>query len=215
MGTDLQTAVATVKKLSRKAERLGPALVHPWLPADASAAFICCIGAGPWKYGRRRKVQLVALQKLAGRDLIELTGREKWFPLDWQNEMLNALTMTLKRHWISMGQAISVLRQWTPIEGARPNFYRMCGRPKGTKVLSLFLRDYVGVPSFPVDRHVKRALQALELPHIEERILDVCDEAEIDPVPVARLMIHGQLDGGNPDWTNWPARPAPETPRGN
>lgn len=189
-----------------------------WLPEDPSAAFICCIGAGPWRYPRRRKIQYEALQQLAGRDLAVLDGTEKWFPLDWQNEMLAALVSSVKRmgrdHWHSMpsmAKLVDTLRKISPTM-ARPNFYHACGRPHGTKVLSLYLRDFIGVECFPIDRHVKRALIDHRLPLNEMALLELCHEANVDPIPIARMLIDGKLDGGNPDWSLWPRIPAAEMP---
>lgn len=211
-----QKLLDIVEKLHQRAEPYR--VVKPWLPQDASAAFIVCIGAGPWTYPRRRKIQYEGLQQLNGRDIADLTGTEKWFPLDWQNEMLNTLTVKLKtmgrEHWFappSMTRFVTNLRKISPIM-ARDTFYHACGRPHGTKVLSLYLRDYVQVPCFPIDRHVKRSLQELRLPTREDSMLDLCNDIGVDPIPIARLLIGGKLIGGNPDWSHWPAEAAAEEP---
>lgn len=189
-----------------------------WLPENPSAAFICCIGAGPWRYPRRRKIQHEALKQLDGRDLADLTGTELWFPLDWQNEMLAALVSSIKRMGRerlysipSMVKFVDAMRKISPTN-ARRNFYSACGRPHGTKVLSLYLRDFIGVECFPIDRHVKRVLIEQRLPLNELALLELCHEADVDPIPIARMMISGKLDGGNPDWSKWPAEAAAETP---
>jgi hypothetical protein len=187
-----------------------------WLPYMASPAFLCCLGAGPWKYGRRRKIQHEALLQLGGRDIGQLPTDARFFPLDWQNRMLNAMTATLQRERGgiqadgAMVSFVSVLRDIEPA-AARERFYRACGRPGGTKVLSLYLRDYVNIPCFPVDRHVRRSLEKLGLPIKEQPLLDLFARAKVDPVPVARFLGTKDLDGNNPDWSGWPNRVALET----
>lgn len=188
-----------------------------WLPFASSPAFLCCLGAGPWKYGRRRKVQYEALLQLGGRDIGELPKDAKFFPLTWQNRMLNAMTTTLQRERGgipaegAMVSFVSELRDMEP-SSARDRFYRACGRPDGTKVLSLYLRDYVGVPCFPVDRHVRRSLEKLGLPTKEQPLLDLFARARVDPVPVARFLGTKDLSGGNPNWQSWPNKAAAESP---
>lgn len=210
--TICESNILPVQRLRRLAwDALKGPSYHHWLPSDSSQAFICCIGAGPWKYGRRRKVQHEALKALGTRTIEQLEGTEHWFPLTWQNEMLNCLTRFLhekQRSNETMDNLISVLRNLDD-DHARRLFYDVCGRPNGTKVLSLFLRDYVGTPCFPIDRHVRRALEGLGLPTKEDEILDLCWQANIKPIPIARHLIGLKIK--NPNWSHWPAEAAPES----
>jgi hypothetical protein len=206
--------IQRIRRLSLSLHLKSPMRWKPWLPRDPSAAFICCIGAGPWRYGRRRTIQLHGLTKLAGRDISDLSGREKWFPLNWQNEMLNMLTRSMRRMEIfdpptpkTTMQALVDLVRHTKSYSL---LYAACGRPQGTKVLSLYKRDYIGVPAFPVDRHVRRTLQGLGLPMKEQDLLELFEQAGVDPTPVARMLGTDRLDGGNPDWSKWPDHAAPE-----
>ena len=182
---------------------------RPWLPSDPNQAFVCCIGAGPWKYGRRRTIQLKALTQLGQRCISQLSGDEQWFPLGWQNRMLSSLTVTLKTLQTSMFHFGAALQGMEPVK-ARTTFYDACGSPEGTKVLSLFLRDFVGVPCFPIDRHVRRELLLLCLPTKEVDLLAAFTDVGVDPIPAARMLGTSKLDGGNPDWSDWPNKPAPE-----
>lgn len=202
--------IMAIKKLALSTSLL-PSNHQDWLPYAASPAFICCIGAGPWRFDRRKKVQHDALVLLGDRDIGELPTDTKWFPLDWQNEMLNALSASLQaqRHGQAVNGAlvtfVSELRDMEPAK-ARSTFYEACGRPGGTKVLSLYLRDFVGVPCFPIDRHVRRFLEAENLPTREDQLLRLFSKANVDPIPVARFLGTKKLDQGNPDWSAWPDR---------
>jgi hypothetical protein len=62
-----------------------------WLRGRSfSDAFVICLGAGPWLYGRRKTVQGLVLGKLKSRDISELDPQEisSWYPLKWQNQFL-------------------------------------------------------------------------------------------------------------------------------
>ncbi len=211
-----------------KVQELAKLPMHwkPWLPFDPSAAFICCIGAGPWKYGRRRKIQLQGLERLAGRDLQEAvlgnattktifdeSLRVDWFPLKWQNQMTGALAFYLRQLGRSLKKPITLAdfcAQAPFNDGWRKLFYDVCGCPKGAKVLSLFCRDYMRIPSFPIDRHVRKILKENGLPDKEEQVLQLCEMANVDPIHLARCLGTSRLNGGNPDWSGWPTCSAPE-----
>lgn len=204
--------IPTVQVLYEAALKSGAA-EKVWLPYAASPAFLCCLGAGPWKYNRRRDIQHKALISLKGRDVGELSPDDVIFPLKWQNDMLRSMIVFLQQgrgpRVGAMPSLVSELRSMDPFE-ARQAFYRAAGQPRGTKVLSLYLRDYVGIPCFPVDRHVRRTLEIVGLPADEHALIDICRRANVDPIVVARFLGTKDLNGGNPDWTAWPDRAAPE-----
>lgn len=76
-------------------------------------------------------------------------------------------------------------------------FFSMCGKKvDGTKVLWLFVRDFLKLPAFPIDRWVKRNLQSLGLPLGSWTMIKICQDLEIDPNKINRLFFHGT----NPDW---------------
>jgi len=185
-----------------------PSNWKPWLPQNPNLAFMCCIGAGPWKFDRRQKIQRLGMTRLGPRDISDLSGAIAWFPLDWQNEMVNSLNQYLNRSrppltmYRLCRDVLTKIDPASPIS-ARTHFYRVCGRPHGTKVLSLFLRDHLEVPSFPIDRHVGRMLKELGLPTKEDALLDACQQNGVDPIRVARNLGTTRLDGGNPDWSTW------------
>lgn len=72
---------------------------------------------------------------------------------------------------------------------------------KEAKVISLFCRDGLGAPSFPIDRHVKRKLQELHLPTNEDDMIEVCEKAGIDPRRAAATFVRTASDMDNPDWS--------------
>jgi len=82
--------------------------------------------------------------------------------------------------------------------------YRACGTGYA-KTLSLFARDYLDVPAFPIDRHCRRGLIAAGLPVDEQALLKLCTESGVDASSVARYIVSGLIDGSNPDWSQYPA----------
>lgn len=46
-----------------------PTYDHTWMGSEPNKAFLICLGAGPWKIERRKKVQTRAIQWLNNRDL--------------------------------------------------------------------------------------------------------------------------------------------------
>lgn len=184
-----------------------------WLPKNPSTAFLCCIGAGPWKFKRRRAVQLQALTgalALMGcdGDLHDLSDDVNLFPLAWQNKFTRSAIQTTRTGYLSWRQFVESLAEHP--EQAHDRLAATCGARGQPKVLSLFLRDFVGVKSFPVDRHVARALERHGLPTTEAAMLELCAEHGFDPVPIARMLVGERIDRGNPDWSRWPEEAAPE-----
>lgn len=165
-----------------------------WLNGrNASDAFVICIGAGPWKFKRRQTIQQLALEKLANKDLSELLSCN-WYPLDWQNKFVTNMVKHLKKNKVSMDKFCSNIN-------SRFEIYKAVGQPKGTKVLSLFCRDALAIPSFPIDRHVKRLLIKHNLPADENNMLKLCEMANINPCEMAVACVRAASDMDNPDWS--------------
>jgi len=194
--------VDLIRKLSAEAEHVEEP--PNWLPTDPSAAYLVCVGAGPWRYQRRLWVQQAALQTLGTRDLSQLETDSALFPLSWQNMLVHRVVNFLKRLGITMLQYNRSLRGLPPWDVSQVVLHDL-GLDKPYKVLSLYLRDYLKVPSFPVDRHVKRALSGFEKQD-ETYMVRLCRFANVDPLPIARMLVKGKLDVGNPNWSGWPYR---------
>ena len=95
-----------------------------WLRGRSySDAFVICVGAGPWKLGRRKAIQGQALRILDGRYLIWLTHDEieNMYPLRWQQEFVkNAVQNLLDQGWSSKGfESFCELRN-SPCGKSRP-----------------------------------------------------------------------------------------------
>lgn len=152
----------------------------PWLKAmTATQAFVVCVGAGPWKINRRRKIQRDALAIVGQRDLSEAVP---YYPLTWQTNMVWMMRTFLAVNNTTMTAFCASLKD--PKE-----LYAAAGCPKGTKVLSLFVRDYLGLPAFPVDRHVRRVLKEFNLPRTEDELVALCQATDYDPSKVASLLV--------------------------
>jgi len=177
-----------------------------WLEGRSySDSFVICIAAGPWKFNRRKSIQQLALNKLNGKDLIEL-DKIDWFPLKWQNDILNNLIFNIK---LSEFKSFEELCK-DHVEQAKefPHLIRVsvsayCGyhNDDPPKVISLFMRDALKIASFPIDRHVKRKLQEMSLPVKESEVISLCLKAELDPRLVAYSFVKEASDMENPDWS--------------
>jgi len=156
----------------------------PWLKSmTATQAFVVCVGAGPWKIGRRRKIQMEALNRIGPHDLFKPTlGFLGSYPLTWQNSMVQHLHEYLQEQRKTMTDFCASLKDPKAL-------YAAAGCPKGTKVLSLFVRDYLGLPAFPVDRHVRRVLKEFNLPCKEDELVALCDSMDYDASKVASLLV--------------------------
>jgi hypothetical protein len=177
------------------------AVPFDWLRGRSySEAFVICLGAGPWKFNRRKKIQEQSLEKLQGRDLSELYGTEPWYPLDWQNKFLLRATVNLRKWDLTFSEVCLVANQMSG-SGALETIRELVGTDKYPKVISLFCRDGLGVPSFPIDRHVRRKLKELNLPDDEDKMIKLCNKADIDPRLAAVMFVRVASDMDNPDWS--------------
>jgi len=164
-----------------------------WLNGRSySEALVICVGAGPWRFNRRKKIQGLALSVLNGRDLTEFPLNV--YPLDWQNNIIiNMQANTLKNR-----TQFNIVCQNINHRNA---ILEMSGCKKLPKVLSLFCRDSLKIPAFPIDRHVKRKLEELNLPTNEDDMINLCIETGLPPRDVAVAFVRVASDMDNPDWS--------------
>lgn len=166
-----------------------------WLPKDPNAAFLACVGAGPWKAKRRKAVQDKAIEWFRDRwnDLCAVTPnylmKDQPYPLVWQNRMLYDLVVNLRKSPRTFFGWCNVWKDSKQPERCIREFFEMCEHPnKGTKVLWLFTRDYLNLPGFPIDRHVEDFLKKLDLPTDPWYIMDLCNSVGIDPSALNRSI---------------------------
>ncbi len=182
-------------------ENEGNARSFDWLRGrSVSEAFVICLGAGPWKFGRRKTIQGQSLQKLNRRDIADLTEEEasNFYPLDWQNKFLLHASRTLRANNTTFAEYCTVAMK-SPNTALQA--IKSLAGTKDAKVISLFCRDGLKAPSFPIDRHVKRKLQELKLPSDEESMMKVCKSCGIDPRIAAVTFVRTASDMDNPDWS--------------
>ena len=158
-----------------------------------SEAFVICIGAGPWKFNRRKTIQGQALARLAKRDISQIETNIDWYPLDWQNNFTHTAVKNLKTQNVSF----DIFCKNTSLSKLQD----LVGTKTKPKVISLFCRDALKIPSFPIDRHVRRKLIELGLPANEEEMIRLCISLDIDPRAVAVAFVRTASDMDNPDWS--------------
>jgi len=159
-----------------------------WLDhLNPSQAFLTCLGAGPWKIARRTLIQKEAIHALGDRDLTQINDIKIFrFPLDWQNKKIAAIIDYLQRYKISMSWFVRFIADMNEPAKILYDVTQTSGR---AKVLDLFIRDYLKLPSFPIDRHVERELRRNGFPVSEKYMINLCKEAELDVSYVARVFV--------------------------
>lgn len=182
--------ITRLKELVKQLEQGNKIDNGTWLDhLNPSQAFLTCLGAGPWKIMRRTIIQKGAVEALGPLDLSEVDDISIFkFPLDWQNEKVFAMTDYLRRYLVTMTwftKFISGMRE--------PNkmLYEVTKTKGRAKVLDLFVRDYLKLPSFPIDRHVERILKRNNFPVNERYMMELCEKAGLDAPHVARVLVSG------------------------
>jgi hypothetical protein len=185
---DLHHLDALVSKVRSKMRH------NDWLPSNPTAAYIVCVAQGPWKYERREKITQAALRETRGKDMRQISSVSS-FPFDWQKGLIGNLNKYLNKKGLSFKELLKQVvdtyksgianKDIDPAARARHLFYKACGAPDGPKVLSMFLRDYLHLPTFPIDRHVRRMLVKHKLPVHEAALIALCNTKGVDPMMVA------------------------------
>jgi hypothetical protein len=212
-GREQPIAETHVAALRRAAEELPlPDYDGSWMGEEANCAILISIGAGPWKEKRRFNVQKAAIEwflKQHVGDLGQLDefGRrgEKVYPLQWQNDHLWSLVAWLRlremkfQRWCSRAIFEGLDDAYPDIwECWLAELFKMCGvKEHGTKVLWMFARDFLGFPAFPIDRHVRRQLEARNLPLDPWYISRACVAGGVP----AGMLNRSMFSGKNPDWS--------------
>lgn len=172
----------TLRKLNKAIAKLKPVTDArtKWLNhLRPSQAFLVCIGSGPWKYNRRFKVQAKALDRLGDLDLVKMRVTNV-FPLEWQMDMLRRMIRYCKHHDIEFDELIQRGSSQNRKESAE---HVTCGitHPKTPKprpkVIGMFVRDYLKLDCFPIDRHVRKWLQDNHLPSKEDDVVALFHKA--------------------------------------
>jgi hypothetical protein len=199
-------ACGQFRSIAEDAEKLTKALrvtrkpqFFGWLDdLTYSEAFFVCVGAGPWKYQRREKVQNMALTWLGDRDISELTEYVDAYPLSWENKMATAMASNLRKAGLSFDEFCAEIKDKAVKSPSRTlfKFYKAAGTPHGAKVLSLFCRDKLNIECFPVDRWVRRWLVRHGLPTDESGMVQVCRHAGVDTKYAATAAVQTGLDVG-------------------
>lgn len=182
---------------------LEPSYDHTWLGSDPDRAFLICLGAGPWKVDRRRKVQQDALNWLGEKRLDEMHYGHFLFdvyPFKWQNNMLLNMLLSLRSNVSTFEEFCIKWKKMHWVDSLKDFFYKCGTKENGTKVLWMFARDYLHLPAFPIDRWVKRSLERFGLPCDSWTMTNLCIEAGVNPNRLNRAL----FSGANPDFSeNW------------
>jgi hypothetical protein len=123
---------------------------------------------------------------LGNNDLSMMIFTPDIFPLAWQYKLLSKICDGLR------GGSFEVYC----LTADAMDIYNLCGTR--TKVISLFIRDKMNMPAFPIDRHVKRWLVENNLPTNEIEMLRYCFNNDVDPNKLNRWIVRQRFTG-NPN----------------
>ena len=179
-----------------------------------SAAMLLCLCSGPWKLGRRQTVQANALKILGIKDLSQLTTRDiiMMSPLDWQVRYLTAARNTVKIFGSTFDDMFDILKSDTKAQRQsqvdlvteihyRAHGYYFPGARGGSsfkkplpKVLGMFVRDFLFVESFPIDRHVRKWLKDHKLPTKQDQLLKMFRDGKLQARGYARALFNAKSE---------------------
>jgi hypothetical protein len=110
-------------------------------------------------------------------------------PYSW----LTTLSATLREQDISFSDFLQENNNASGIE-IRNEILGLIGTDsREVKRISLFIRDFLEKDTFPLDSNVKTMLRNLGLPENEEQLVNLCNDAGIDPKRLERLFyLHGK-----------------------
>jgi hypothetical protein len=122
---------------------------------------------GPWKHGRIHNIAAKVSRAFPDIKALELA-----YPLGWQKAHLLQFYALFRSNW---QEAENCFQRFNFEQFKDPSLHfsraseptmseillaaiNIVGMPKRTKVRDIFLGRYLGIPSFPIDRHIDRAL---------------------------------------------------------
>jgi len=164
-----------------------------WSFPDADTALLTVVAWGPWSVQRQEKVAKQAILKAAGKKIHELPPDIKLYPLRFQNQIINRMTRYLRNKGISLEELCSRLRKHSA-DAVRRFLLAVVGLRR-SKVIECFIRDYLHLDSFPLDRWAIRTLKKFGLPTDERKIVRLCKEAKINPRELNRQIYEAVLEG--------------------
>ena len=200
--------MSNIASLKKAIKEYPPKQSTPWLTNSHSVNFVICLGAGPWRFTRRRSIQLRAIKLLKGKDLSEVTlfGKNfydinhkkfNFYPLEWQNKFLAKMIIYLKKNNMTFNE----LCEKSIKKKTKFYIYKALEIKNHVKTISLFCRDSLKVESFPMDRHVKNILKKYKLPINEKIMIKLSKKINVDPRMISYGFVSSKIDKGNPDWT--------------
>lgn len=174
-----------------------PIKYNGWLGDDPNLAFLISLGAGPWHYSRRYTIQKKVIDYYIENQLQDITQiyTKDLYPLSWQNVFLSRMIEYLVKNNMNFtGLCLLLKKKHDLLESIC-----LLDKTKNSKVLNMFKRDFLRIPSFPIDRRVKRNLLLEHLPVDSNKMLSFCFKNKINPNMLNRAM----FGGDNPYWKKY------------
>jgi hypothetical protein len=152
--------------------------------------FIANVCYGPWRDKRQKQVWLKAysiFKEFCKGDLRLVDNSiDLGFPFKWQTEKVRKIASFLRDKGVSFTEFLTSLKSKSGLQ-ARDEFRQILGSHV-TKTVSTFIRDYLNLDIFPVDRRVRRMLELWGLPKDEDEMLKLCEATGVNPKELNRML---------------------------
>ena len=152
--------------------------------------FLLTLSWGPWREGRQLKVWLKVYatfkDKCHGDLRLVNESTDLGFPLAWQKERVYKMASFLRDKGMNFSEFLKSLEGKSGLE-VKGEFERILGAGNN-KTISCFIRDYLSLNVFPIDRRVARMLAYLGLPKNEEKIVELCEATGVNAKELDRML---------------------------
>lgn len=186
-----------LNKLFKKYSKLEASFDNTWLGKNPSLAYLIAVGAGPWKIARRKLIQDKAIDWYLNQKIPDLGYAQKCdiYPLSWQNNFIYRMTRYCQNKPSLFSNLCLSWKQASYQDALKELFVAAgCKNPEGSKVLWLFARDFLEIPAFPIDRHIKKFLISNNLPISSWEMVKICIDNAVSPNDFNRKL----FPAGNP-----------------
>ncbi|MHA1614824.1 MAG: MBL fold metallo-hydrolase, partial [Candidatus Thorarchaeota archaeon] len=119
----------------------------------------------------------------------ELTDKEIEslpYQVDWEFEFLKRTRDFLKRHNLTFEQFIDRIANFDSL--VIRTLLQIMLKTTSSKIIEVFMRDYLRKPAFPIDFHVATVLEKFKIPKNSELIVAVCRYSGICPKTLNRAI---------------------------
>jgi len=190
-------------KILKKFNKLEEKYNSSRIGGHAHTAFLVSLGTDQQEETKRFKIQNDALTWFYSHRVSDFRYIHEMgdvYPLIKQNNYLFNMLQSVHSEQ-DLFEALCIEWKASPDwEYSLKDLFTKCGlTKKGATPLWVFARDYLNIPSFPIDKNIKKILEKNKLPTCPWKIIYLCQEANIDPNSLNRKL----CNKSNFDWSEY------------